>query len=620
MQKIKYLDNVIYPAVLMSLGAIYFSHAPTTVQSGDSGELVAAAHKLLVPHPPGYPLWIWLNHLWLKFFSIGSIFQSASILNSIICLGALFFLGAVIPSQPTRLLAVIALGLSPIFWQYAEIPEVFALNTILSLAVVYTAISRKTLGASKIPISAAFMPIIFSLGIAHHHTIIFLLPLVLYSCWIHKKQKILYASIALGFIICCSLYLSLQFLNPDFIYSWNSLDSTEAIWNHFLRKDYGTFTLQAQHQNSDSSSILFFYIKHLLISTWPLLFTSTTAVFISIQRRKKIIWEHNWTAILACIVLYSLVFIPMTHTLPTNFMAEVLERFFILPISLIFLLLGLFLAKNDDLLFKFSLFKYALTVIVGISSFALYSKSRNFSKNTIIEDYAYNLLQNAGTFKHPLLVIDGDTELFATRYLQIVENIQPDILVGAKHLFKIGWFILKAKRFAPELSLDYDRITQNKILLVVEDFIWPNADKFSIITDVDEYPTDQLKISVLPIGFLLQKGTGLEVLPTGYEFRMHTDASMIDTALTDFSYFRSILTKYTYFYTLQGIQSARYGDPQKSIDFFEQALRIAPFTIPPMENLCKIKKELNAVDSRCNNIESQRKNFDYYKFNDKRGT
>src|SRR4051812_10710784 len=68
--------------LLAVLGLFYLSHLPRFVQGGDTGELVAASYRLYVPHPPGYPLWIWLQHFFTHFFPFSTVFWRASLLSS----------------------------------------------------------------------------------------------------------------------------------------------------------------------------------------------------------------------------------------------------------------------------------------------------------------------------------------------------------------------------------------------------------------------------------------------------------------------------------------------------------------------------------------------------------
>jgi hypothetical protein len=69
--------------LLAGFGVLYCACLPRTVQTLDTGELVAAAWKLTVAHPPGYPLFVWLQHGFMKLCPWGSVFHRAALANAL---------------------------------------------------------------------------------------------------------------------------------------------------------------------------------------------------------------------------------------------------------------------------------------------------------------------------------------------------------------------------------------------------------------------------------------------------------------------------------------------------------------------------------------------------------
>ncbi|MEE8425452.1 MAG: DUF2723 domain-containing protein, partial [Elusimicrobiota bacterium] len=60
-------------AGLVGLFALYlFSLYPTVAPYRDSGDMAASAFTLGVAHPPGYPLYLLLAHLWLNILPWGN--------------------------------------------------------------------------------------------------------------------------------------------------------------------------------------------------------------------------------------------------------------------------------------------------------------------------------------------------------------------------------------------------------------------------------------------------------------------------------------------------------------------------------------------------------------------
>src|ERR1051325_5016409 len=67
---------------LLSLLSYLFTLAPTIV-GGDSGELVTAVATLGVPHPPGYPLYCLLGHLFTLLVPFGSVAYRVNLFSAV---------------------------------------------------------------------------------------------------------------------------------------------------------------------------------------------------------------------------------------------------------------------------------------------------------------------------------------------------------------------------------------------------------------------------------------------------------------------------------------------------------------------------------------------------------
>lgn len=59
-------------ATFIAALTLYLSTSAPSVTFGDAGELTTSAQYLGVTHPPGYPLWVLLSHVWLALIPIGS--------------------------------------------------------------------------------------------------------------------------------------------------------------------------------------------------------------------------------------------------------------------------------------------------------------------------------------------------------------------------------------------------------------------------------------------------------------------------------------------------------------------------------------------------------------------
>src|SRR2546430_15573737 len=77
-------------AVALALFALYAATAPRTVALEDDGLFILSSYFLGIEHPPGYPLFIWIGHLftYLPFGSVAYRVHLASALFGALTGGA----------------------------------------------------------------------------------------------------------------------------------------------------------------------------------------------------------------------------------------------------------------------------------------------------------------------------------------------------------------------------------------------------------------------------------------------------------------------------------------------------------------------------------------------------
>src|SRR5262249_9714656 len=131
---------------LLALGlfAVYVSGASPTIYVGDSGELVAAAYRLGIPHPTGYPLYVLLGKLWTLLVPLGSIAYRMSLFSAACAAlaGAVLYAAArqLELRWPAALLSALLFAFSPSFWGEANVQRVYALNALFVALATYSAL------------------------------------------------------------------------------------------------------------------------------------------------------------------------------------------------------------------------------------------------------------------------------------------------------------------------------------------------------------------------------------------------------------------------------------------------------------------------------------------------
>ena len=175
---------------LLTLYLITKSPTITWEHNGaDSGELAAAAIILGIPHPPGYPLWIILNHWALKVIP-GADPAGQLVILSCICaalagslvtytsikLVSTFFKDNRVNIALGSITAGLFCGTSPLIWSQATIVEVYPLLALVIACVMILALKsydgQKDEGKTRLPL----IGLLIGLGTGIHLTILFLIP------------------------------------------------------------------------------------------------------------------------------------------------------------------------------------------------------------------------------------------------------------------------------------------------------------------------------------------------------------------------------------------------------------------------------------------------------------
>jgi hypothetical protein len=154
-------------------------------QGADGGELLAAAIVGGVPHPPGYPLYTLLLQGWLVLAGwlapasdlawrgnlLSAVSGAASAFLSVLVAGAL------LPAATHRwlwaLLAGLAWALSPLLWSQSLITEVYSFHALLVVLLAWAVLVK--------PLRLWYVVIPVVLGVAHHLTLLLLLPAAFYA-------------------------------------------------------------------------------------------------------------------------------------------------------------------------------------------------------------------------------------------------------------------------------------------------------------------------------------------------------------------------------------------------------------------------------------------------------
>jgi tetratricopeptide (TPR) repeat protein len=443
--------------------SFYLSFQLVSIYGGDAGDLVAAALTRGIPHPPGYPLFTALASLLVKlpFYTpawrvalLSSFAGAATLLTIFIIIKKLTH------SFLASLIAATILGFNYTFWLYNEVPEVFSLNNLLAAILIYLGI--QIWEAKQIKKYLYLIVFVFAIGLTHHHTILFLLPALLYSINKNKskiKKWLWFDSLRLVLIFVMGLlpllYLPLASRTNSLV-DWGNVVNLNNLVRLTLRADYGTFKASASLGNKPvfrlASVVSFFSFvwQDFLPIGIILLFLG----FIFLRLKNKGLF---WFFVIAITALVFFIFYA-SYILLNDFMVATFERFMLLPYLVFSIILGCGLGyvfqmlqkrikhKGPLLLFKLVFILYP--VIILATNYPKISILRNdLTAENMIEDILLSLPDNS------ILFLSTDTLLFDSQYYEAAYNKRSDVKLI--HLYKLNkdYYQKSLKSHHPDLVI-----------------------------------------------------------------------------------------------------------------------------------------------------------------------
>ncbi|HJZ49883.1 MAG TPA: DUF2723 domain-containing protein, partial [Roseiflexaceae bacterium] len=168
-------DAVTCMAVTLAALALYLVTLLPGIGSGDTAEFQRVAPTLGVAHPTGYPLYVILGWLWGQLPLGGTPAWRMNLFSAFtaaLAVGALFLAARALGhSRSVAAAAALTLAVSFTFWSQATIAEVYALAALIQ-ALLILALLRWRQGGWPLWVAG----LLLGLGLAHHRTIILMIP------------------------------------------------------------------------------------------------------------------------------------------------------------------------------------------------------------------------------------------------------------------------------------------------------------------------------------------------------------------------------------------------------------------------------------------------------------
>lgn len=435
---------------LLAVGLIYFyTLAPSVASQGDSGELVVTAWFLGVNHPPGYPLYTILAHLFtiLPWGTVAWRVNLFSAITQLTTLGVFFLIFRKLGGNLWAALGgLFGLALSYTFWLYALVAEVFPLNNLFAAILIYLTLD---FGAGKKKLTGKqlfILALVAGLAVFHHQTIVLIFPAVGYYLFPgvrgffkgwrkdFKKKSAILAACSLAFIVGAlpySLYFWRNWAGPV-PGTWTYPADLKGVWSLMIRQNYGTFAITAGVDPalvklSDKISQVTTFARLVWDDFLPFGIALALAgwmYFAKVQRRVAIFIFIGF--FFAGVAFLSYANFDFKDASGTGF--EVLERFYLLPELFIGLAIGagfIFLQNLFQKRMRLSLILVLTVVCYTSLLFISHFKEVNQRDNYLAYNLGKDLL--TGLPAGAIYQVNGDLDAFVTAYVRYVDNYQPGV-------------------------------------------------------------------------------------------------------------------------------------------------------------------------------------------------
>lgn len=588
------ISKFFLPFFLFFVPLLFYIHnLSRSVYGGDTGDFIASAATLGVPHPPGYPLFTFLGFLLTRInfltpaFMVGLIAATSSALSVLV-----FYLISLsfTKNKLASFIASLVLSFNFLFWFYAEIAEVFSLNVLLMLVLLLFAVLFVREKMDKYFFALSFF---VGLSLTNHQTIILIFPTILIIIFKDLLQLLKtpknFLKALLFFALGFSVYLYVpvaNLFNPKI--NWITVNDLHSFLRLFLRSDYGTFNAGPFLPGDlvERITVVRIYLKDLVYQlTIPVVVLSIAGFVFYLKKNKKI-----FLSLLLGFLLSGPLFIAYADfPLSNSFYVGVNERFLVMSsvILLLFLPFGLSWAGDlSEKLFNKKTYKalfIGIFLIIPFSLFYYNLPKTDLSKVSVGDDFAYDYLNFLP--KNTFLVMGGDTPLLNVWYVHYALGVRKDVMVvNINQLINDKYYLSQRNEYLKKNPKDEKNVN---LRLKVFEYI---ASKRPVYSYDPLLPIGNFdKISWVPYGLVVRLYLPTDTLPKEEDYLRKTayvwgnmqyiknlrkQENLLALGSASIS---DIPSQYANSLLLAGdYVLSKYEDKKTAVSFFENATKTSP--------------------------------------------
>ncbi|MFH1073674.1 MAG: DUF2723 domain-containing protein [Candidatus Firestonebacteria bacterium] len=448
-------NSMVFLAFLIPLYVYLLTLAPSIVAAGDSAELTVTAWQMGIAHPPGYPLYNFFGNIFLHLIPCSTIAFRANLFSAFfasLASGLLFLtVKKLTKNSLVSLTASLLFAFSLLAWKYAVLAEVFSLNAFFAALLCYIAANWK-----EAPAQSKFLLFVFisGLALAHHHTLLFVLPAaaVFFFSEIKKPRALLPAIFLFIAGLSFYLYLPLRAAAAPEI-NWFNPGTWEGFKKIILRTLYGSPSINPAQLSYFNNSPFYHYLKELFFGFFVL------GAFAGVYGFYKQIRSGLWFFFIAYFFTGP-VFILFANYDNNPVYFSIISRFY--QLSFIFLAAGIGTGLHSWTQKLNKKILYFLPLFALLPLFVNYTRC-DLSTDYFLENFCKAALCSSGE-KQALVIVTGDSALMGFDYLQMVEQKKRETKVFSLEKLSHKWYIDQAKIKYPEVVFPFERIQVNETL------------------------------------------------------------------------------------------------------------------------------------------------------------
>lgn len=584
--------------VTFAAAVLYFLTAARDIVVGDTPELITAAVTLGVAHPPGYPLFTMLGHIF-SLLPIGSIPFRVNLL-SVVCdsvaIGIVYLTAdRLVRSRLAAAIAALALAVNPTFWEWSLAAEVFPLNNLLAaVLILFLVLWHGRPEHTGLLIGAFFVA---GLALTNHQTIVLIGPAFCFVLWerrdiLRAQPRILLIGV-LAFAIGLLPYFYILWAAARHpVYSWGNISSVRDLFGLITRRNYGStrlvntpgYTGGAPWARLAALFISFGWLAGALICA---------GAIEAYQSRRWYFWFSGLAFLFAGPFFIWITNLNLNSAPSALF---VLARFFLLSHVLLAPLIAFgviwitrMIARWSPALSSPVIVVVCLVAIIAtvVLNYGRLDQSRNFIARNFSEDVLAEAKPNS------VLLVTGDGFAFPLVYLQKVEHLRSDTTLVVLPMLLGEWYAEQLRKQHPDFVIPfdrYDRDTKNLKALIEANpgrifaFVGTLGNDHSL--DGSYWPYQQGLLSdILPKSEQRDLGT---LLSDNEPLLNRCHPPPAGSARLD-TFEASIVLLYTFPLLKLGDHCAQAGLPNEARTWYQRALAINPQFPQAIDGLARLE-------------------------------